>query len=786
VYSVYNNLPLLAYGRGATTNDSPRTAATSVHLAAAFNSDPIQTVIQTLYTGSASVQLVEGDSASPLLNGWTNANGGKELTVLGVNSASDFATSNYMSFLAVPGAMANANAVMTADGYALRVVGNSSATWAGGSGSATQRDNLSRGGNWSGGTIPSDRYVVFNGTGTGVRAIDVNAATNLRGLSFTSTGSSGDGFTFSGSNALTIGRGGITNYDSDRQTFSSSLTLGDHQYWDVGPGGVTAGAINTAGKLLEIAGSGTARITGAVSGSGGLALSGHRLELTGSSSYTGGTWVHAGTLVVTGGVAASSTVRVDAGATFDVSAQAGGYTVASGQTLAGNGTVAGSVTVGGEATLAPGASPGTLTVTGNATLGPGGNYNWQVYDVTGTAGAAGGWDLVSVGGVLDVASTSATPFKLNLWSLAGVGPDVNGNAINWSATTSGTWRIASAVGGITNFAADKFVINVSATNGTAGFSNPLSGGTFSLVQSGNDLNLLFTPVPPPLITINVASGTQTQTQAGYPLLSGTTPVLKTGAGTVVLNQANTLTGPTTVSQGTLQLAAANALSSSPLTVAAGATLAVGPQVATVVPSLVNNGLVDVGLGRLTVTSGQTADGIVAAIIAGRTDGTWSGTAGITSSAAATQSDRAVGWLDNGDGSFTVAFGAAGDWNLNGFVDFDDVVQFVSAELYNTGLPATWADGDFDYNGMVDFDDIVAAQSANLFNAGPYNMGSGGGASLALGGGIVAVPEPATWALGACGLVAAGWAGFRFPRAASMHRRARYTWAADAIGSRVGG
>jgi autotransporter-associated beta strand protein len=363
---------------------------------------------------------------------------------------------------------------------------------------------------------------------------------------------------------------------------------------------------------------------------------------------------------------------------------------------------------------------------------------------------------------------------------------VNGNAINWSATTSGTWRIASAVGGITNFAADKFVINVSATNGTAGFSNPLSGGTFSLVQSGNDLNLLFTPVPPPLITINVASGTQTQTQAGYPLLSGTTPVLKTGAGTVVLNQANTLTGPTTVSQGTLQLAAANALSSSPLTVAAGATLAVGPQVATVVPSLVNNGLVDVGLGRLTVTSGQTADGIVAAIIAGRTDGTWSGTAGITSSAAATQSDRAVGWLDNGDGSFTVAFGAAGDWNLNGFVDFDDVVQFVSAELYNTGLPATWADGDFDYNGMVDFDDIVAAQSANLFNAGPYNMGSGGGASLALGGGIVAVPEPATWALGACGLVAAGWAGFRFPRAASMHRRARYTWAADAIGSRVGG
>ncbi len=266
----------------------------------------------------------------------------------------------------------------------------------------------------------------------------------------------------------------------------------------------------------------------------------------------------------------------------------------------------------------------------------------------------------------------------------------------------------------------------------------------------------------PVVTINVASGTQTQTQAGFPLLSGSTPVEKTGAGILVLDQANTLTAPITVTQGTLRLATANTLSSSAVTVAAGATLTVGPQVAAVVPSLVNNGLLDVGLGGLTVTAGQTAASIVAGIMAGRTDGTWSGRSGITSSAAATQSERAVGWLDNGDGSFTVAFGAAGDWNLNGVVDFDDVVQFVSANLYDTGLPATWADGDFDYNGVVDFDDVVASVAANLFDAGPYNTGPGGlsalgGAGLMGGSGIVAVPEPATWALVAVGaLCAAAW------------------------------
>ena len=42
-------------------------------------------------------------------------------------------------------------------------------------------------------------------------------------------------------------------------------------------------------------------------------------------------------------------------------------------------------------------------------------------------------------------------------------------------------------------------------------------------------------LPAPLITITVGSGTQTQGQAGYPLLSGTIPVVKAGAGTLVVD-----------------------------------------------------------------------------------------------------------------------------------------------------------------------------------------------------------------------------------------------------------
>jgi autotransporter-associated beta strand protein len=170
------------------------------------------------------------------------------------------------------------------------------------------------------------------------------------------------------------------------------------------------------------------------------------MELTAASTYAGQTVVQAGTLVLgtSATIAASPGVRVDAGAVFDVTAKAGGYALPAGQTLAGSGSVAGAVTIGTAATLAPGSSPGTLSIGGTVTLGPGGNYNWQILNATGTAGAIGGWDLLSVTGPLVISASSGSPFAINLWSLASTGPDVNGAAANFSATQGYTWRIATA------------------------------------------------------------------------------------------------------------------------------------------------------------------------------------------------------------------------------------------------------------------------------------------------------------------------------------------------------
>ena len=493
-----------------------------------------------------------------------------------------------------------------------------------------------------------------------------------------------------------------------------------------------------------------------------------------TNTYSGPTTISSGTLALgtnsrygadpTGyGIARinSFSLVVKQGGVFDVTGIPQGYVVPDKQTLAGDGTVLGAITIGGTAKVSPGISVGTLTTTGSVGFGELGNYNWQIFDAAGTAGG-NGWDLLTTSGVLDVQATAANPFAINLWSLSGTNPTIDGNAANFNPNQNYAWKIAHAGGGIANFATEKFVINTGSTTlGTGGFTNSLSGGTFSVTQSGNDLNLVFTSTSgptPTVITINVGSGTQTQTQAGYPTLSGSIPVVKTGAGTLVITSANTLTGSTSVQQGTLQLANAAALGSSTIVPLAGGTMSLEPYLQTTVGGLAPNagGLVDLGNGLVTVASGLSSTDLVTAIVAGRGDGSWTGTSGITSSVAAADValsiPRSVGWLDNGDGAVTAAFAAPGDTNLDWQVDVLDASNFLSFGKFDSGQPATWLEGDFNYDGVVDVLDAADFFGTGLYNAGNYNAPAGAAGSVA------AVPEPS--ALGMFMVVtvaAAGWA-----------------------------
>jgi autotransporter-associated beta strand protein len=112
-----------------------------------------------------------------------------------------------------------------------------------------------------------------------------------------------------------------------------------------------------------------------------------RLELTGASTYTGGTAVNVGELRVTGSIGAST------------------VTVASGARLSGNGSVGGLVVQSG-GRVAPGTSPGTLTVNGPVTFMAGSTYEAEVTPAQADRITASG--AASLNGTLAIAAGAGT------------------------------------------------------------------------------------------------------------------------------------------------------------------------------------------------------------------------------------------------------------------------------------------------------------------------------------------------------------------------------------------
>lgn len=261
--------------------------------------------------------------------------------------------------------------------------------------------------------------------------------------------------------------------------------------------------------------------------------------------------------------------------------------------------------------------------------------------------------------------------------------------------------------------------------------------------------------------INLNAGPLTMSDTGTATISGPISgfggLVMIGPGMLILAAANTYTGTTTVTAGTLVVAAAGALpavqnvvnngglqinaNSSPGAITGTGSLSVNSALLAV-PSFSQGALAIQGLGilklqaaspttstasSLSIDTGSRLDtttnsfrinyaagadpipSIRSYLSSGYAGGTWSGTGIVTS---AGDSTHALGFGDSADGvvpglaanTILIRFTRVGDVNLDGVVGFADLIT-VARNYGKTGR--NWDQGDVNYDGAVGFDDLLA-------------------------------------------------------------------------------
>lgn len=146
-------------------------------------------------------------------------------------------------------------------------------------------DNVTDG---TGGTVR------LNGGAAGLPFRSVRGITFLPGVGsyVIASGTGGD------KKELLIGAGGIVNLSTNLQDFSTQIFLTNSQTWDAHNGGILAeDVVSIGGNDLTVTGDYDVAITGVITGTGDLIKDGAgMLNLGGSNTYTGDTYLNSGTL----------------------------------------------------------------------------------------------------------------------------------------------------------------------------------------------------------------------------------------------------------------------------------------------------------------------------------------------------------------------------------------------------------------------------------------------------------------------------------------------------------
>ncbi|MDA0961873.1 MAG: autotransporter outer membrane beta-barrel domain-containing protein, partial [Proteobacteria bacterium] len=426
-----------------------------------------------------------------------------------------------------------------------------------------------------------------------------------------------------------------------------------------------SGVISGAGELIK-AGSGTLTLSGANTYAGATTVSNGTLDVTGSIASSEIFLFSTGTLQVNGtALSDTATVRLDDASTLRLTGSAtigtlggtngtvdlgthtltlsagssfynglvsgtGGVTVTGGtQGLAGSNTFTGAVNVtggslglNGVASTVAGVSGGSLTgVLSSATgltISDTGTFrstsDQTIASVTQTGGMLTGTRTLTVLGDYalrggEVTTSGAPPLVVNAGTFTMSGGTIAGTLGGTGATTVQTGTVTIAGTG-------QIVGDVTLASGTLRLEGN-TGVTGSITTTGSVVDLAdgvnsTVPIVIDSDTTQVQVATGTATQSGViSETGGARPLEKIGDGTLILSGANTYTGLTTISAGTLRLTGGAAIADTgAVSLTAGTTLRVDQS--ETIGALTNLGTVDLSTGNGTADTVLTVNGNSAA------------------------------------------------------------------------------------------------------------------------------------------------------------------------------
>ena len=400
-------------------------------------------------------------------------------------------------------------------------------------------------------------------SGTNINALRLNNISIAAGAGAFSLGNSANTFN------LTLG-GTPGQVHTWTNSSSNTATLGSDVVFGLGGGGPHTLAVGGAGNWTfnNIVGEGTGKLAIVKSGAGTLTLSG-------ANTFTGGIRIDAGTVTATTSAAAlgagSGIVVVGAGANLNF----GTANLTYGNPISGAGTINANTLGTGSNSL--GFSGNLSGFTGTLNIGTGGGrVRFQqganlghIINAAATINVLNGGTLLADNGMtygnnitLNGGTTGEALGQLRIeagvvWagnvSLAAsttFGGNINGNAAlsTISGVISGSGfgltRLGTGTTALTN--ANTYT---GATAVNAGFLQLGRGGTTgSLAPSGTII-----VTSPGVFAISRSNAVVQGTDFSTTAISGTGGFEQRGLGTTTLNVANTYTGATTVSRGTLKL-----------------------------------------------------------------------------------------------------------------------------------------------------------------------------------------------------------------------------------------